>query len=498
MNKENIAIIGAGICGLCTALALGSKGHKVTIYERDIPPPQGGAEEAFFNWKRRGAAQFRHPHAFLAVMCNLLEGKYPDLVEQFWNVGARKLTFKDMLPPELAKIYVPQVGDEQLWLLLCRRATMETLLRRYVEQTHGVRIENNTSVIAIKTRTTKGLQTINALHLRTSKGEIKNTSPDLVVDASGRKSKFPGWFEKLGINIETESNDADIVYYSRHYRLHAGEVEPSRHDQARSAGDLGYLKYGIFPGDNGHFSTIICLPNHEVEMKEAVKKNDLFQSICMAIPGVEPWINPAKSSPTTDTFGFGDIRAVWRHFVKDGEPIALNYFAVGDAAVCTNPLYGRGCSTGILHAHMLADLLEEIEDPHDRAIEFDRRTEDALRPIFRTSLSDDKRGIKRAKAVLEGNELDETKSLKGWFRAAFLDAVSAASKEHVHVIRGAMKTFNLMEKPGEFLKDRRIQLTVLRYLLKGRRNNAGARIQLGPTRPEMLEIISAWESKTVA
>ena len=233
-------------------------------------------------------------------------------------------------------------------------------------------------------------------------------------------------------------------------------------------------------------------------MKEAVKKNDLFQSICMAIPGVEPWINPAKSSPTTDTFGFGDIRAVWRHFVKDGEPIALNYFAVGDAAVCTNPLYGRGCSTGILHAHMLADLLEEIEDPHDRAIEFDRRTEDALRPIFRTSLSDDKRGIKRAKAVLEGNELDETNSLKGWFRAAFLDAVSAASKEHVHVIRGAMKTFNLMEKPGEFLKDRRIQLTVLRYLLKGRRNNAGARIQLGPTRPEMLEIIGAWESKTVA
>ena len=114
MNTENIAIVGAGICGLCTALALGSKGHKVTIYERDIPPPEGGAEEAFFDWKRRGAAQFRHPHAFLAVMCNLLESKYPDLVEQFWAVGARKLTFNDMLPPELAKTYIPEPGDEQL------------------------------------------------------------------------------------------------------------------------------------------------------------------------------------------------------------------------------------------------------------------------------------------------------------------------------------------------------------------------------------------------
>ncbi|MBT4162550.1 MAG: FAD-dependent oxidoreductase, partial [Gammaproteobacteria bacterium] len=59
VDKENIAIVGAGIWGLCTALALGSKGHRVTVYERDIPPPEGGAEEAFFNWKRRGAAQFR-------------------------------------------------------------------------------------------------------------------------------------------------------------------------------------------------------------------------------------------------------------------------------------------------------------------------------------------------------------------------------------------------------------------------------------------------------
>ena len=147
---------------------------------------------------------------------------------------------------------------------------------------------------------------------------------------------------------------------------------------------------------------------------------------------------------------------------------------------------------------MLADLLQEIEDPRDRAVELDRRTEDALRPIFKTSLSDDKRGIKRAKAVHEGNQLDESDSLKGWFRAAFLDAVSAASREHVHVIRGAMKTFNLMEKPGEFLKDRRIQCTVLRYLLKGRSKNAGTRLQHGPTRLEMLEVINAEGQRAIA
>ena len=491
MNTENVAIIGAGICGLFTALALGSRGHNVTIYERDIPPPNGGPEEAFFDWKRRGAAQFRHPHAFLAVMCNLLETNYPDLVKQFWAAGARKLTFKEMLPPELSKTYTPEPGDKHLWLLLCRRATMETLLRRYVEEAHGVKIENNTNLIAIKAQDVEGLNEISELELRTDNGEIKTVRPDMVIDASGHSSRFPEWFAKIGINIDTEDNDADIVYYTRHYRLHPGQIEPPRHGQARSAGDLGYLKYGIFPGDNGHFSTIICLPNHEIALKEAVKDNNQFQSICMSIPGVEPWVNPSKSSPTTNTFGFGDIHAVWRSFVKDGKPTALKYFAVGDSAVRTNPLYGRGCSTGILHAHMLADLLEEIEDPHQRAIEFDRRTEEALRPIFRSSLSDDKRGIIRAKAVLEGKQLEKPGSLRGRFRAAFLDAVSAASREHVHVIRGALKTFNLMEKPGEFLKDRRIQWTILRYLLRGRSANADTRLQHGPTRLEMLKVIGA-------
>ena len=168
----------------------------------------------------------------------------------------------------------------------------------------------------------------------------------------------------------------------------------------------------------------------------------------------------------------------------------MNYFAVGDAAIRTNPLYGRGCSTGIMHAHLLADLLDEISDPVERALQFDRRTEDALRPIFKTSLSDDRRGIRRAKAIYDGNQLDDTDSIASWFRAAFLDAIAAASREHVHVIRGALRTFNLMEKPGEFLKDRRTQWTVLRYLLRGRSKNAETRLQHGPDRHEMLSILA--------
>jgi flavin-dependent dehydrogenase len=312
---------------------------------------------------------------------------------------------------------------------------------------------------------------------------------DVVVDASGRTSRFPRWFADLGVPVEEENEDAEIVYYTRHYRLEPGVEEPSRTGKDRAAGDLGYIKFGVFPGDNGHFAIIVCMHNDELELREAVKDGDKFDAICRSIPGLEPWVRQGASRATTEPFGIGDIRAVWRHYVRDGRPLAVNFFAVGDAALRTNPLYGRGCSTSILHAHMLADVLSEIDDPVARAVAFDERTEAELRPIFRTSLSEDRSGIRRAKAVAEGRLLEESDTLKKRFGLAFGDALAAAVRYNLHVMRGMSRTMNLLEKPGSFLEERRTRLIVLAYMLRGRRRNAAARHQRGPKRREMLEML---------
>jgi len=87
--SETVAIVGAGICGLCIGLALAKEGHRVTLIERDAPPPDGGPDEAFFEWNRRGAAQFRHPHAFLAVMTNLLGAEADDWLEILGDPDAK-------------------------------------------------------------------------------------------------------------------------------------------------------------------------------------------------------------------------------------------------------------------------------------------------------------------------------------------------------------------------------------------------------------------------
>ena len=497
-QRPTVTIVGSGMCGMLTGLALDRRGFQVTIIERDVPPPDCSANEAFFSWQRKGVAQFRHPHAFLGLMCSVLEENYPDLLERFFEAGARKVSFEDSIPDHLKPQYNPEPGDEKMWVLMCRRATMETVLRTYVTQTTKVTIRNQVSVAEIITEKNDSQEVfIRGLSLIDHQEGNKRSDlfSDIVIDATGRSSKFDKWLTSSGVNIKEERDDAEIVYYTRHYRLKDGVSEPPRDAKNPSMGDLGYMKYGIFPGDGGHFALIICLPNEEKELRKAIKSGEKFDEIGMTIPGLRPWLSKNKSEATTAPFGIGNIHAVWRDFTGAGNNHLLNFFAVGDSAIRTNPLYGRGCSTGALHAHILADILSTESDPWSRALRFQEESERKVRPIFQASLNEDKRGIKRAAAIREGVDLDKADSLKKWFALAFGDALMAASRDKLFIHREVMKTINLVEKPGEFLKNKKIQRTVFKYMLRGRKRNAGSRIQPGLTRPKMLEFLTELDSK---
>jgi len=484
--SKTIAIVGAGICGLGASLALARKGYNIRIFERDGAPPAGDADTAFFEWDRRGAGQFRHPHAFLGLLCNILQDNYPDLLQDFINAGALRVGFEEMMPPKLRANYQSEPGDERLWVMMCRRATMETVLRRYVERQPSITIVNQHNVTGLLTETRDGTLVATGLQLGESSFDA-----DLVVDASGRTSKFPAWLKTMGPAVREEKDDAEIVYFTRHYRLKPGVEAPPRDGPERSAGDLGYLKYGVFPGEDRHFAVIICVPANETELRKAVNNAEQFDRICRAIPGLMPWVDDQVADATTDAFGFGDIHAQWRHYSVDDKPLALNFFAIGDAAIRTNPLYGRGCSIGMKHAHLLADVIARETDPLRRARQFEADTLAQIRPIFEASLNEDRKGIKRAAAVRSGQAVERPDSIKKWFALAFGDAMSGAMQNNIHVIRGLMRTVHLLEVPGAFLKEKRIRNTIFLYMLRGRRKNAAANIVNGPDRGGMHALLAS-------
>ena len=95
-----IVVVGAGIAGLGSALALARDGHSVTVLERDATPMPASADEAFL-WARRGAPQVRHSHAMLARLRNLLRDRCPEVLQALLDAGATEMPFTQNLPETL-------------------------------------------------------------------------------------------------------------------------------------------------------------------------------------------------------------------------------------------------------------------------------------------------------------------------------------------------------------------------------------------------------------
>ena len=131
--EERILIVGGGIAGLWSALALAKSGRSVTIVERDPPAPEGEnpADLAFTDWERRGVGHLRHSHAFLARLHKHLREWHPELMQDLLDAGCREIGFADNLPLALRETYVPAPGDEELTILTSRRTTLALIFVWY-------------------------------------------------------------------------------------------------------------------------------------------------------------------------------------------------------------------------------------------------------------------------------------------------------------------------------------------------------------------------------
>ena len=143
-----------------------------------------------------------------------------------------------------------------------------------------------------------------------------------------------------------------------------GAIEPEQ--QGPIGGDLGYLKFAIFKGDNGTFSITLAVNNEDDELRATLTRPEAFDETSTMLDPVAPWVADGVSEPITGVHPMARLVNRIRHFVVDGEPLVTGFAALGDASVCTNPLYGRGCSLAMVHAELLADALDVHPDPGSR------------------------------------------------------------------------------------------------------------------------------------
>ncbi len=443
----NVIVVGGGVAGLATALQLGRVGHTVTVIERDDTPMPATADEAF-EWNRRGAPQVRHSHAFLARLRNLLRDEQPDILEALLDEGATEMRFGDGVPTEME--FDPEPGDDDLVMIACRRTTFEWVLRRAALAEPNVQIRTGVAAVGLTTARQASPAVVSGVRL----DDGSELAADLVVAANGRRSAVADWLAEIGAPPVTETvEDTGIVYASRFYRLLPDADLPPR--SGPIGGDLGYVKYGTFVGDNRTFSITLAVPTDDDELRRRLADPDVFDAAARSLPATAPWLDGRAEPITPEVHLMAGLLNKWSDYVVDGEPAAVGLVPVGDAVLCTNPLYGRGCSTAYWSAQLLADAIAtHSDDLRAMAVAYDEALLTEIHPWYRSSVEQDREARRVAAALLAGEDpYGNASDPRAFTRSVLRDGLVPALRCDQVVLRAFIRNLNLLSPPDTLLTD---------------------------------------------
>ena len=338
----SVAVLGGGVSGLSTALALARDGHRVTILDRD-ELLLGEARDAV-SWPRDGIPHFLQAHAFTARGRRELRSLFPDVFQALLDAGADDIDLRPKLPGPT------RPGDEDLAILGVRRPVIEWALRRAVLAEPTVDVRSGVRVVGLKA-TSGEVPTVTGV--QTTSGDV---SAELVVDAMGRRSPVPGWIAAIGGHpMAEQTSDCGVIYYTRYYRVRDGASLPDGPWLPTPRADLGYGLFSSFPGDNGTFAGLIAIPPGDADLK-ILRHNAAFDAATALMPALHSWTNRDTAEPITDVLPMGSLQNTLRTISGDRLP-ALGLVSIGDAIFHSDPVFALGLSFGLVHARALAAAL---------------------------------------------------------------------------------------------------------------------------------------------
>jgi 2-polyprenyl-6-methoxyphenol hydroxylase-like FAD-dependent oxidoreductase len=362
----------------------------------------------------------------------------------------------------------PMPGDEDLVAIACRRTTFEWVLRHTVLGEGSATMMHGTAVEGLQVAASGGQGTPTVTGLVLSDGTTLDA--DLVVAAGGRRNDLPALLRARGVDLPETTEDTGIVYFSRFFHLREGAEMPAQNGPI--GGDLGYLKFGVFQGDNRTFSVTLAARTDDTELRRQLLDPDEFLRVAAHIPGTSAHVEVDRAEPITGVNVMAGLLNRHREFLDDeGSPRVLGLHAVGDAHTCTNPLYGRGCSLSVVQAELLSDALDAHGLDHAaRAIAYETACAEEILPWYRAAVAQDRMGRRaaeldasaRAATARRAQEpelvepLQDTSNVvdpQDFARELLRDGLFPAMRVDPVVLRAFLRMFNLLEAPDSLMTD---------------------------------------------
>jgi 2-polyprenyl-6-methoxyphenol hydroxylase-like FAD-dependent oxidoreductase len=477
-SPERVVVVGAGVAGLATALALGRAGHPVTLVDRD-PLVVASDPEAAFAAERPGAPQVHHTHGLLARLMVELRRAFPDVVDQLMAAGGTTMS-------GMGNLGEPQPGDEDLAVVIVRRTTLDWVLRQAVLAEPTVEVRSGAAVAGLVADggvptavVTEGAvpEVPRVTGVRLADGTVLEA--DMVVAANGRRAAVPAWLDVLGVTVPEIEHPSGLVYITRWYRLDPGfEFEID----ARLFGDLGYVKYLGVPGDADTLSVTLAVWSSDSALRAALLRPGAFEAACAAVPGPDRFFGE-EVEPLGPVRPMGGFVNRLRQFIDaDGRPSVAGFHAVGDAHTCTNPIYGRGCALAMVQALALADAAATHPgDPLGRAVAYEATCAAEVEPWFHMSVQMDAAGSDPSAGGKAEGALDAEASI------GFRKLMVASATDPV-LGRGLAKLWHLLTTPAGLAADPEFGARAAAAMA-----DPGIVIppREGPTRDELLAAVAA-------
>lgn len=465
-----ILVLGAGLCGLSTAMLLARDGHQVTVLERDpaAPPEPAQAWEA---WERRGVNQFRLPHVMLPPWRARMERELPEVLDEVLAAGGLRLDTLAMLPE--SRRGPRRDGDERFKTVTARRPVLEAAVAAVAGRTPGLTIRRGVAVTGLLADSPARARAAQVRGVLAAGGQALRA--DLVVDCCGRRSPLGSWLEAIGAPRPAEEReDCGFFYFGRHFRTRTGELPRAETNLLQHYDSVSVL---TLPGDNGTWSVVLTTASRDRHL-HALREPDRWDAALARYPLAAHW---RDGEPITGVDVMAGLEDRHRRLVVDGVPVATGVVAVGDAWACTNPSLGRGATIGLLHACTLRDVLRDVgpDDPEKLVRRFDEVTAAVVEPLYRTTLWFDRNRLAElaADAGTAGQAGDPRWAAgKALFAASLADQDLA--REYLSVALLLSPADEVFARPGVAERVMRLGAHAPRYPLPG------------PNRRELLAAIS--------
>jgi 2-polyprenyl-6-methoxyphenol hydroxylase-like FAD-dependent oxidoreductase len=341
---SSIVVTGGSIGGLAAALFAARAGHDVVLVEADGRTVPASVDEVWHDWKRRGVPQFRQLHGTQALGRAILASRASDVLDRLRAAGAHDA---DLLASRPDARQLPGAGE--LVQFRCRRPVFEWVLRAAVAAEPRVRLRAGVEVTGLRVAAACKPRVTG---VATTVGEL---TADLLVDATGRRSRVAEWCVRSGsAPPTTRTVDARQVYFTQWFRR----------DTAFTGSDpmlrveLAFATLLVLPVDAGWFSATFFAPAHDRGLRAVLHSTDGFLGALRSVPAAAPWIEDARPCGTVQCMG-----KLANQLRRPSLRSPAGLLPVADAAVCTNPTWGRGAALALAHAAALADLLDAEEEP---------------------------------------------------------------------------------------------------------------------------------------